>query len=248
MGTVVALAQPKEKDDASDDDDPRRGCPARRCRLCGLVSQLPCRHRCDQIALVELEPCAKPPVAADALGEDSHAIVAGLDCRFRDAPGHDLRSRHGRLWQVENDLALRDAVSVLGRERIPLEDVERPLSLHDSAHHIREGERVRRIGARREIPADAHFRPVPHLDEARTAADGHVTSIHGRADDLDVVGAPARQLAKDVGEGPAFETEDNGFDDFHGAAVEDADAHVEAVRDIRLGRRSRGRNQEERRE
>ena len=140
------------------------------------------------------------------------------------------------------------AVLVLGRERIPLEDVECPLPLHDSAYDIGQGERVRRIGARREIPAHAHFRAVAHLDEARAAADGHVTSVHGGADDLDVVGAPARQLAKDVGEGPAFEAEDDGLDDFHRAAVEHADAHVEAVRDIRLGRRSGSGNQEERRE
>ena len=218
LWAVVALAEREHEHQAAGEDQARRGHPSRRKGTRSKVALLPRRRGGDDGTLLELDPRLHPPVLADAAREDLNALAARLEDHVRHALRVDRRSHERRRRQLEDDLALRDAVVVFGRERNPVEHVVPGLSLHDAVYDVFEDEGVRRISAWGESPPDAHLRPIPHFDLSGLVAKRQLPAIHLGADDLDVVGTTAREIAEDVVEGAAFETKDHGLDDLERAA------------------------------
>ena len=165
---VVALAEPEHEHQAAGEDEARRGHPSWREGTGGDVTLLPRRRGRDDRTLVELEARPDPPVLADAAREDLQALAARLEHDLGYALRVDRRPHERRRRQLEDDLALGDAVVVFGRERDPLEDIVPGLPLHDATHDVLEDEGVRRVSARGEPPPDAHLRSISPPRPGRT--------------------------------------------------------------------------------
>ncbi len=135
--------------------------------------------------------------------------------------------QRGRV--AETDGGRPDGVVVVGRQRVPPEEIRAPFLAYYAQDAVLQLERARGIAGGLEVPRDHDGIAAFDLHLVGLRALGQRGPIQRRADELDAVCVVVGQIAIDVGERAALEAEHHRFGDLEDTGLRELPLDVETL-------------------